>query len=244
MTIDAPAFLILSSVALLSAATQGFTGFGFGLVGMAFCTWLLGPRNANVLWSMLAVVLTAIMWARLRADARLGVALCLAAGGLLGLPAGVWILANADERLLSRFVGAAILLFATYSLLNPRFHRRGISPAWGVSAGALGGFFSGATTMGGPAVVIFLLLLGLGKDGIKGTLAAYFTLMTLCKLAIMGGWHGLITPAHLVWTAALCAPMVGGMVGGMYGSRFLSSDTMRKVICALLLLPGAMLLLR
>ncbi len=244
MTLSLHAAAILFAVALASAVTQGFTGFGFGLMGMAFCTWLLGPQDANVLWTVLAVLLTTLMWFRLRRHARTRLAVYLTAGSILGLPVGLWILANAGEQLLSRLVGAVVLAFASYSLVNPRFKRRSICAAWALPAGAAGGMVSGATSMGGPAAVIFLLILGLDKDETRGTLSCYFTLMIVCKLAMMAGWHGLLRTDHLLWAALLAPSALAGLAVGMYAARFFSSETMRKIICAFLLLPGALLLLR
>ncbi|GAF68083.1 unnamed protein product, partial [marine sediment metagenome] len=64
------------------------------------------------------------------------------------------------------------------------------------------------------------------------------------KLLMMGGWHGLLTLDHFFWAALLCPALLAGMAGGMYAARFLSSETMRKVISAFLLVPGVLLLVR
>ncbi|MGD2174834.1 MAG: sulfite exporter TauE/SafE family protein [Candidatus Brocadiaceae bacterium] len=243
MALDASLLPVLILLVLVSAAVQGFTGFGFGLVGMALATPLVGAKHANVLWTVLALGLVLMMWLSLRRHTQWRLALCLAVGAAVGLPLGLWGLSGGGEDLLCRVVGGTVLVFAGYSLVNPHFEARDISPFWGVPAGVISGFFSGLTAMGGPAAVIFLLLNGLGKNAMKATLAAFFGLNLLCKLLMMGGWTNLVGRSHLVWSALLYAPLVLGMAGGMYGARFVSTRTMRRVVCALLLVPGILLLL-
>lgn len=241
MPLEAHIVVALAAVVVGSAAIQGFTGFGFGLVGMAFCVPMIGPRDANVLWSVLAMLLVAALWYHLRRHTRWGLVLSLAAGSLAGMPLGVWVLAHGGEEFLSRFVGAAIIVFGTYSLFNPHFAARDISPYWGLPAGALAGFFSGVTSMGGPAVVIYMLLRGLEKDEMKANLAAYFSVSVLYKLALLGG-TGLLAVEHLAGAGLLALPLLGGMGMGLYGARFVSSRAMRRVVCAFLMVPGALLL--
>jgi len=234
----------LAATVLLSASVQGFTGFGFGLVGMALCTPLLGPQDANILWTMLSLVLTATMWILLWRHAVWPLLLWSFVGCIVGLPFGVWVLANSGPILLERIVGAAILVFALHSIINPRYGQRRISPAWGIPPGIISGFFSGATSMGGPAVVIFLLICGLDKDRMKGTLAAYFTLGALYKMLLVSRWVSLLRVEHFSAAAILCVPALAGMAAGMRIARRIPTMTMKRIICVLLLFPGALLLLR
>jgi hypothetical protein len=242
MPIDPAVLVALALVVIGSAAVQGFTGFGFGLVGMAFCVPLLGPRDANVLWTVLALLLVGSMWYQLRRQTRWPLVLSLLVGALAGLPMGIWVLANGGEQFLSRFMGAAIVVFAAYSLVNPHFKARSISPLWGLPAGVVSGFFSGVTSMGGPAAVIFLLVSGLDKDEMKGNLAAYFTLSVCLKLVMLGGGSALLRVEHVTWSAVLAVPLVLGMALGMFGARFVSTRAMRRIVCAFLFLPGVLLL--
>lgn len=164
----------LNVIVLFSAAAQGFLGFGFGVLGMALSSLVVGPRDSNLLWTLLALPLVAAMWVWLRryTDRRRLLWLLAGAGG--GTPLGVWVLATAELAVLRWIVGVLILVFAGYTLWNPDFGAREISPSWGAPAGCVSGFFSGAASVGGPAAVAFLLISGLDKSTIKATLAAYF----------------------------------------------------------------------
>ena len=243
MPISAAEFALLCAVALASAAVQGFTGFGFGLVGMSVLTLLLDPRDANVLWTVVALGLTTCMWWRTRRHMRWGLVLPLAVGMLIGLPLGLWVLSTGSTALLKRLIGGAILLVAGYSLANPHVRPRRLSPWWGLPAGTVGGFMSGISGMGGPSAVIFLLLQGQDKEGIRANLAAYFTATVVVKLAMIGLRTHLLAWDHVAWGVLRWAPMLVGVALGMRASRGVSSVAMRRIISALLLVPGALLVL-
>lgn len=211
---------------------------------MALATLLVGPRDSNLLWTLLALPLVTAMWAFLRRHTDWRRFLWLMAGAALGTPMGVWMLATAELIVLGRVVGALILIFALYSLWNPRFAGRRLSALWGVLAGAMSGFFSGAASVGGPAVVIFLLISGLDKNTIKATLAAYFGANLLWKLALVSRWEGLLTGWHVTRAGWLTLPLFAGMAGGMWASRYVSTERMKKVMCGLLVIPAALLLLQ
>ncbi len=235
--------LILAALTALSAGVQGFTGLGFGLVGMGFCTYLVGPRDANVLWTLLALLLVGSMLIRLRAEVVWHLVLWMFAGALVGVPLGVQVLATARHTLLNRIIGATILSFAVYYLFNPSIAKRRISPVWGALAGVISGFFGGVTNMSGPPVVMFLMVSGLEKDRMKATLAAYFGLGQLYKLSVLVYWKGLVGADHLLAAGLLSLPLLAGMCGGMCASKFVSTRSMRRIICGLLTLPGLLLLL-
>jgi hypothetical protein len=211
---------------------------------MPFCSMLLGPRDANVLWTLLAAVLLGYMAFRLRRHVLWRLVGWMFAGSLLGLPLGVALLASAPRPVLLRVLGAAIFVFALYYLVSPSVSKRDISRAWGIPAGAVSGFLGGLTNMSGPPVVIFLIMLGLDKNEIKGTLTFYFAATVLYKIPLLAGWEGLLTAEHAISGAILAFPVLGGAMGGMAASRFLHTRTIRRAICLLLLITAVSLLVR
>ena len=241
-----PAMLVvcLAGIVVFSATVQGFLGFGLSVVGMPVTLYLVGARDANLLFTLLALLLTGGMTYRTRAHTRWGLALWLTLGALVGNPLGVYVLANADESVVCRLLGIAILSSAVFLLLNPKFQKHDMSVFWALPAGLVGGFFSGATSAGGPAAVIFLLLLGLPKDEMKATLVAHFVLQNAYKVGVLLVMGGLLQPVHVGLAAVLAVPLFVGMAVGMRAARSFSTEAMRKVICVFLLIPGILMLLR
>jgi uncharacterized membrane protein YfcA len=234
----------LAGIVLFSAAVQGFLGFAFAVVGMPLTLYLIGARDANLLFTPLSLLLAAGMTYRTRAHARWKLALLLTGGALVGSPLGVWVLARADESVMCRLLGIVILASATFLLLNPTFRKHDMPALWALPAGLVGGFFAGATSTGGPTAVIYLLLLGLPKDELKATLVAHFLLLGAYKLGVLVAWGGLLRPTHVCLAAVLAVPLFVGMTVGMRAARSFSPKAMRKVICVFLLVPGVLLLVR
>ena len=240
---NAAQFAVLFGLAAFAATVQGFTGFGFGMLGVGVCTFLIGPQDANVLWTVVALGLTSGMWWRTREHSSWRLVVPLAIGAFIGLPPGLWILKTGSTDLLERLIGTFLLLFAGYSLANPDIKPRALSAWWGVAAGTAGGFVSGICSMGGPTAVIFLLLIGQEKEGIRANLAGYFTLTVVLKLGMLGLGSHLLTWDHAAWGMLLWVPVAGGVAVGMRASRHVSSIAMRRGISAMLLIPGVLLLL-
>lgn len=242
MELSAPLVLMLSGLAAVSAAVQGLTGIGFALVGMGLASMLVGPRDANMIWTLLAGPVALYMSWRLRRHVHWGMVAWMLAGMAVGLPFGIHVLAVAPASLLNRLIGGVIGVFALYYLFNPPVGRHDVSPLWGIPTGTVSGILAGATNMPGPPVAIFLLTLGFQKDPLRGTLAAYFAAGVLYKIGMLTFWQLLLGPDHVVLAGFLMLPLLGGMAAGMYASRFVSTGMVQKGICVLLIVPALILL--
>jgi hypothetical protein len=203
---------------------------------------MIGPRDANVLWTLLAGMTIVAMSIRLRKHINWKLVFPMFAGSFLGTPLGVYVVAVAPGDILIKVFGFIILVFALYYFFSPEIHRHKASPLWGIPAGFLGGFLGGLCNMSGPPVVIFLLVLGLEKKELKGTLAAFFLLSVGYKIPFLVFFKGLLSPEHVMTAGLLAIPVLAGMAGGMYAANFFSTKAIRRAICLLLMIPALTLL--
>lgn len=243
MDLSWPLLFMLAGLAAFSAAVQGLTGLGFSLVGMGLASMVLGPRNANLVWTLLAGPIALSMAWRLRRYAQWQLVGWMLIGLSMGLPVGVYALAVAPASVLSRIIGGVIGLFAVYYLLNPPVRRHHVTPAWGIPAGAVSGVLAGLTNMSGPPAVVFLLTLGLSKNTLRATLAVYFLAGMISKTTMLVFWQDLLRVEHALMAATMLPPLTVGIAAGMYVSRYVSTQMIQKIICLLLIIPAAMLLL-
>src|SRR3954470_24901177 len=98
-------FLTIALGAALAGFVQGLSGFGFGLTAMALWAWTLEPRLAAALavFGGLTGQLLAAFTVRRGWD---GKALWpFLAGGLAGLPLGVWLLPRLDVVVFKAVLG-------------------------------------------------------------------------------------------------------------------------------------------
>ncbi len=158
------------------------------------------------------------------------------AGGALDLSAGVY----------ERAVGA-ILLYAAVWMFRSSGRMSGVTvtspPLWmALFAGALIGFVSGLTGVGGGIFLSpLLLMMGWAETRQASAVAAVFILVN-SSAGLLGHMPNIsILPASLpVWGAAVLA---GGLVGSHFGSAGLAPIQLRKLLSVVLVVAGLKLLL-
>jgi uncharacterized membrane protein YfcA len=160
MTIE---FLLSTDMMFMVAAFIGsgiIRGFNGG-VGANFITApvlaaILGPRDAVPIVLMLNFITNAqivppiihhVVWREI-----MPIALMAA----VTVPLGAWALFAVDEGLMRRIVAGAAAVFAVILLTGYRYHgKRGVGVS--LAAGGLAGILTGAVSMGGPPVSLYLM---------------------------------------------------------------------------------------
>jgi uncharacterized membrane protein YfcA len=173
-------------IALAGGVIRGITGFGGALVMTPPLSYFLGPQLAVpavlVLESFAAMPMlpAAVRIARFR----LIIPICIAAA--VGVPLGVALLVNAEPRILRRWIAGIVIVFSLM-LLNGLRYRGSQRQTTSVALGAFSGVLLGATSIGMPPIILYLLS---GPDSIAVTRAN----LTLCIVAIS------IVALVLLWT--------------------------------------------
>ena len=111
-----------------------------------------------------------------------------------------------------------------------------------IFSGAVIGFLSGLTGMGG-GILLGPLLLFSGWATTRqaaGVSAAFILLNSIVALAGHLTSVGFLPPAVFVWAVAA---ILGGLVGSLYGSRRLGTRTLQRLLAVVLLTAGVKLML-
>ena len=236
-------------VGLVAAFVMGVSKTGVPSVG-AFGAALLATvipavASTGVLLPVLLVgdAVAIAMYAR-HADVRLLVRLLPSVS--LGLLAGYGLVRVADADVVTRVIGAVLLLSAVGALVRRR--RPAVRPAGeddAVPARARGpvslllGAGAGLSTMvanaGGPMMTLYLLRMRVGTLAFLGTSAWFFLAVNLLKVPFSVGL-GLITPDSLRLSAAI-AP--GILVGALAGRRLVRGMSREVFELAALLATAA-----
>lgn len=231
----------------LGAFTQGFTGIGFGIIvlaGIAFTPWDF--ERATVVLNLLLLVLNGSIIYASRKDAPIDWKLVgyIVIGEVFGVPSGYWfIMAFGNQPLFRIVFGVTLALFAANELFRPRIRRK-LSMAFGVLAGLIGGFLSGAFTAAGPPLALFVYSRQQDPRLAKGTLQSVFISATIWRLAniILFG-RGITLPVMQV--AAVTLPiLVICTVLGHAASRRVSRAMFLKIVFSFILLAGVMNILK
>lgn len=205
--------------AFVGGLVRGTTGFGAAMVMTPPLALLLGPKVAVPVTLLLETFAAAPMLPAAVALARWRVIAPISAAAVLAVPLGSYFLIGADPLTLRRLIALTVIVFSLALLSGRRYLGAQRLPT-SLALGALSGTMLGATSIGAPPVILYLLS---GPDPVAVTRAN----LTLYVMVISGAGlvmliiTGLITAATLQ-TAVLLAPpfIVGLFAGSRLFSRF------------------------
>jgi hypothetical protein len=228
--------------AFLGALAVGGAGFAFALVASSVWLHVLTPLQTAVLVLASGVCLhLASIWLMRRTlePQRLWPFL---AGGLFGIPIGIWLLTRTDPGLLKTCLGVFLLAYGVFALVAPRLPHvaHGGRLADG-TVGFLGGILGGLGGFSGVLPTIWAQLRGWSKETIRGVCQPFIFLAQLTSLALLGGVA--VDGASLAMFAATIPALLAGSWAGwaIYGR--LDERRFRQVLAALLAISGLVLVL-
>ena len=237
---EAPWLIML----ILFVASTVFCTFGFGdaLLAMPFLSLMLGTQKATPLLALcgftLAIALLGSSYKYIRYKEALGLIL----GSLIGVPIGVFILKNGDDRNIRIAIGCIISLIALYNLLHPSLYI--IKKAWPAPIfGFAGGILGGAFNTSGPPVVIYGAMRQWPPLVFVGMMQAYF-IPTDIFIIIGHAQSGLLN-LEIVRLFLWCIPvLLPSIFIGYQLKKRIPVHKFRKGIFVIILLSGLMLIVR
>jgi uncharacterized membrane protein YfcA len=229
------------AIAAIAGLVRGITGFGGAMVMSPPMALLLGPLAAVPVVLLLESVAATPMWVAARKLVR-----WRTIGPILGMacvtvPAGTWILVSVDPQVMRRVIAGVVIVFSLVLLRGWRYHGAQRT-ATGLGLGAVSGTMVGATSMGGPPVILYLLA---GPDPIETTRAnlTYFVGGISFAGVVMRAVSGVLGRPELV-LAAILAP--GYYIGIVVGTRLFAGfndQRFRQFTLALMLVVATGILL-
>lgn len=203
----------LSLCVALSALTQGFSGFGFGILIMAAMS-LIGAdlERVSVFVTLSVIILVTTLLIRSKRQMRVHwkTAACITAGLVFTTPIGYrFVLQYGDMPVFRLALGFVLVFFALYRACKPHIKRHiplFLAPVFGMFSGLLSGAFSS----GGPPVVLYLYSQQDDPRMAVGTTQAVFLGSSLYRLIIvLSGDRGLSLAllSQTLWMAPIVISM-------------------------------------
>jgi uncharacterized protein len=234
--------------AILAASTvSSIAGFAFSALSGAFLFHFMeSPVSAVQVMVVCSIAIqllsVATLW-RIIDWRNLPVFL---AGGVLGVPAGVYLLLNLHTSAYRDVIGGFLIFYGAYLLLRNRARPlRATGPVSDAIAGVLSGLTGGLAGFPGAFVTIWCSLKGWDKARQRGLYQPFILAMqpvTLVCIYIMQPRAS--TPAQLDWKTFAFVP--AALLGAWLGLRVfkrLSDRQFDFAVCALLISSGIALIL-
>lgn len=230
----------------IGGVVKGIVGIGLPIVSIAILVNFLPPSLS------IAIVVIPILVTNLWQATRFS--------GLLHLLRRFWLtilffvtslsitarlLVGIDPQYLFGALGISVVIFTASNLFRPRVHA--VTPQterWlGPLAGIAGGFLGGISTIWGPPLMMFLMMLNLKKDEwVRAVGLIWFT--GAIPLTLSYWANGMLNEQSFPLSVAACIP---GMIGILIGEKirgYVNQETFRKVLLTLLFLIGLNLIRR
>lgn len=218
MELTAATFALLAGVFFIAGTIKGVIGVGMPTVTLALLINFLPLSDGLALFVIPALVTN--VWqastgghaiALLRRFWSMLFLLCV------GTWIGVYMLASADQRLMSGIFGVVLMVYASISLFRPAPPPPGRAEPWlSPIIGFLNGIMNGLTGSYVIPGVLYLEALRLGRDVLIQTMGILFLTSTIALGVSLTG-HGVMTPTHAALSAAGVIP---AMLGYYWGQRW------------------------
>lgn len=238
---DLDTSLFLSgAVVFLASTTHGAAGFGAALVAMPLLVHWMDIRAVTPLVALLTLTVNAVFLWRFRRALRPARAVFLLAGTAAGVPAGILLLRHGNPSFLKLILGAVLVSWSLYALFTKRvMNIRGAR--WAFLAGLTSGCLGGAINTGGPPAVLYFTSQDWPKEEVHVTLQLTFFLGGL--LVVAGHLlSGLTTKATLGYFVVLLPPLLAGCAAGWAIHRRVNREVYGRLVHALLMVLGLLLL--
>lgn len=228
------------AIAGIGGVVRGATGFGGAMVMTPVLSLLLGPIPAVISALLLETFAAFSMLPAAARTARWRTILPICAVACLTAPLGAYLLTTLDPQLMRRAIAATVLLFSLLLLTGIRYHgqqRIGTSMALGATSGVL----VGATSVGAPPVILYLLASSDPPNVTRANLTLFVTIISLAALMAML-WRGMLDGPNGL-TALLLSPLYFGGVwlgSHLYG-RADAAFMRRWTLVFLVVVSGAVL---
>lgn len=213
--LDLPWTTLLAAAAAVTLAytVYGLTGFGAAIVAIPLLAQFLPLRVAVPMMLLFDLVAGLLLGLKNRRNIDRHELLRLVPFLLVGIVAGVYLLARAPERWLLAVLGLFALLYASWNLLR-KPSTAPVAPGWAVPAGLFGGAFTAMYGTGGPIYASYLARRVTDKDVLRASVAALIFgagWLRLVMFTASGFYaqHGLLMLAAMLLPAALLGYVIG-----------------------------------
>jgi hypothetical protein len=237
---------ILSGALIFGGIVKGVVGLGLPIVAIAILLNFLPPLTT--LGIVVAPILVTNLWQMVRAGNIMEplrrfwtMILC----ALICLFIGAELIVAMDTKVLFGVLGACVVVFSGANLIRPRLHpldpktEKWLAPL----AGAAGGLLGGISTIWGPPMMMFFVMLKLPKD--EFVRAIGMTWFTLSIPLVFAYWRNGIFSGDVIYLSVYaCIPgMIGIRIGEIIRDR-INQETFRKAMLVMLFLIGLNLIRR
>jgi uncharacterized membrane protein YfcA len=235
--VDTSTLVLAVAIAAAAGVVRGITGFGGAMVMSPPLALLLGARLPVPVVLLLESVVAAPMLMQTRRNVDWPIIGAILAAACLTVPLGTLVLVAVDPVLIRRAIAVTVIVFALLLLRGWRYSGRP-RLATSVGLGAVSGGMLGATSIGGPPVILYLLSGPAPIETTRANLTLYVTVTSLVGIVML--WrHGVFDAAALEASLWLAPAYYLGLLAGVRLFARFTDARFRQLTLVLLIAVSA-----
>lgn len=223
-------------VVTLAGFVRGVTGFGGAMVMAPPLSLLLGPVKAVVVTLVLETMAAFVMFPKALPQVTWKTLAYLTIPACFTVSLGGYLLLTLDPVIGRKFISIVVVIFSA-GLLSGMRYSGAPRPSTSIALGSVVGVLLGATSVGAPPVILYLLS---GPDPhhvTRANLTFFVTAISAIGLVMLGA-AGAINWEFATYSALLVGPyMIGTWVGGLLFER-MSEIGVRRFALTFMFLMG------
>jgi uncharacterized membrane protein YfcA len=234
---------IVLSGAFFAAFAVGMVGFAGALVSSAVWLQVMSPADAVPLILATGITIHVLSLTSMRRAVSFPRLWPFLVGGAIGVPAGTWLLSNAEPGPFRLTIGLFLIAYSLFALALPRLGAVTYGGRWADGmVGLAGGVLGGAAGLSGVAPTMWSGLRGWPKDEQRGVYQPFILIihgMSLGWLAAAGALNDTLAKNVLMSLPVL---ILGVWLGLRLFNR-VNETQFRRVVLCLLLVSGVALVI-
>jgi len=231
-----PSQVAVVAVVTLAGLMRGMTGFGGAMLMAPPLSMLLGPVPAVATALALEVAAALVMFREAWPKISGRTLIYLTVPAVFTVPLGGYLLLVLDPGIARRMISAVVVL-SSLALLSGIRYSGTPRPSTSVALGSLVGVLLGATSVGAPPVILYLLSGPDPPEVTRANLTVFVTAISVIGV-VMLVVAGAISWRLALSAAVLCAPYLAATWAGSRLFDRLSARGARRLALGLMLLIG------
>lgn len=225
--------LAAAAIVTMAGLVRGTTGFGGAMLMTPLLSALIGPVPAVVTALILETAAALIMFPDALPKVKWRTLAYLILPAIVTVPIGSYLLLTLDPAIARRLIAAVVVAFSAMLLFGLRYNGtpRAVTS---VALGSLVGALLGATSVGAPPVILYLLS---GPDPVavtRANLTVFVTAISVIGVAMLAA-AGAITAPLGISAAALTIPfLLATWLGGKLFARLTDTGVRRFALVLML----------
>jgi uncharacterized protein len=236
-------YVVAPIVIIVGYTVFGLSGFGSTVMSVPILAHFLPVSYLVPLMALLDTVSATVQGTAGRDQVAFSEVKWILPFMFIGFVVGTTALVKVPDEYLRVALAVFTIVIGVNSILNPRLHRT-LSRWWTIPVGIVGGAVATVFGAGGPIYATYLSGRLKDKTEIRSTMSALISISAFSR-AVVYAFSGLLLHENILVGGLALAPFV--FMGLYIGHRIhvgLTQEQMRRVVGSIVVVTGAMLLLR